>query len=264
LKTRPEEMNRNDFSVNRLARQAKLLGSKCMQKLRSLIVTIIGCGRNGSFFSMFCAYAGIFFINLIDPDVVKTHNINASILFGYSDVNKNKAEVVERRLKTVDPAIKIGVFPCRVQDVPGILESSDVVISAVDSIATKNFLNSFIASKMKNGCQISLLDLASGSFVQGGEILLLGGQATLFKPGGACLQCGSLDEDEHTNLSNVSYIIPNGFSAILGLELLLASYDIPFQDKKDPYNFILYDCLSHQLVKLNRLSRPDCRFCGPG
>lgn len=261
-------MDRKVFTFQRLSRQAKLLGRKRMEKLESLKLAIVGCGRNGSFFSNLAAYAGLFQFVLIDSDVVKAHNVNASVLFGYRDLGRKKVEVVKERLKAIDPAIECDCFPCVVEDcsVLPVLKSCDVIVSAVDSIPAKNFLNSFVAGIIRDGHEISLLDLASGAYVRNGNILLLGGQATLFAPGGACLLCGGLDEDDFTNLSNVSFVIPNGFSALLGIELLISyitDYDTPAGEGKEEYNFILYDCLSHQLVKLNRLSRNDCNFCGP-
>ncbi len=254
-------MDRKLFTDLRLSRQKRLFGKRIMEKLKSLKLAIIGCGRNGSFFSILAPYVGFFHITLIDPDIVEPHNLNASILYGYKDIGKRKVEVVKERIDGVDSSIECVIFPCKVQDreVLPVLESSDVIVSAVDSIPAKNFLNSFVARKIKEGDETALLDLGSGSFVQNGRILLLGSQASLFFPGGACLRCQFLDEDEFTNLSNVSFIIPNGLSAILGMELLfsfLTDYD------GDSYNFVLYDCLSHQLVKMSHKSREDCDFCG--
>ena len=146
-----------------------------------------------------------------------------------------------------------------------VLNDCDVIVSAVDSIPAKNFLNSLVSRLIKTGKRTCLLDLASGAYAQNGKILLLGGQATLFAPGGACLSCGGLNEDDFTNLSNVSFIVPNGFSALLGIELLVShvtDYDRLAGEGKDEYNFILYDSLSHRLVKLNRASRKGCKFCG--
>jgi molybdopterin/thiamine biosynthesis adenylyltransferase len=260
-------MDRKTFTFKRLSRQTKLLGWNRMEKLKSLVIAVVGCGRNGSFFSNLAAYAGIFNLVLIDPDVMNAHNVNASILFGYRDIGKKKVEVVKERIQSIDPAIICDVHPCAVEDssVSPVLNSCDIIVSAVDSIPTKNFLNSFVSGAIKRGKPICLLDLASGAYVESGKILLLGGQATLFAQGEACLLCGGLDEDDLTNLSNVSFVIPNGFSALLGIELLISyitDYDNPAGESKEKYNFILYDCLSHQLVKLNRASRKNCKFCG--
>jgi molybdopterin/thiamine biosynthesis adenylyltransferase len=256
-----------NFSTLRLAKQRKLFGKECMDRLKSIKLAVIGCGRNGSFFSILCAYTGFFNFLLVDPDVVRLHNVNASILFGYKDVGRRKVEVVKERIQSVDPAISCEILPFKVQNrkVLSKLKSCDVIVSAVDSISTKKFLNSFVAKNIKDGYPISLLELGSGAYVKDGKILLLGGQATLFTPGGACLLCGPLDEDEFTNLSNVSFIIPNGLSALLGLELLLSyltGYDNPLGDERNKYNFILYDCLSHKLVKFRRIGRKDCKYCG--
>jgi molybdopterin/thiamine biosynthesis adenylyltransferase len=260
-------MDRNSFSFKRLFRQARLMGKTAMRKLKSLRIAIVGCGRNGSFFANLAAYSGFFRFTLIDPDSVEPHNVNASVLFGYKDVGKRKVEVVKRKLTDIDPAIECGIFhsPVENESMLSVLDSCDVIISAVDSIPAKNFLNSFVSQAMDTGKTISLLDLASGAYVENGRILLLGGQATLFSPGGACLLCGGLDEDDFTNLSNVSFIVPNGISAILGIELLmsyLTGYDNPAGVEERQYNFVLYDCLSHKSVKLNRISRKACKLCG--
>jgi molybdopterin/thiamine biosynthesis adenylyltransferase len=249
------------FSRLRLARQERLFHRKSMERIKSLQLTVVGCGRNGSFFSILAAYSGFFHINLIDPDIVKAHNINASILFGYEDVGRQKVEVVCEGIKRVDPSIECFTFFCRAQDEAAvrILEKSDVIVSCVDNVVTKNFLNAFVSEQMKNGNEVLLLDLASGAFVRDKKILLLGGQASLYFAGGPCLLCQSLDDDESMNLSNVSFIIPNAISAVLGMELLFSHLTGHSGTK---YNFVLYDCLTHQIVTLSHRSRKDREFCG--
>ena len=75
--------------------------------------------------------------------------------------------------------------------------------------------------------------------------------------------CGPLDAEDESNLSRVSFVVVNVLASLLGLQLLLSSLIRHNRAVAGGYNFILYDCLSQQVVKLNRIPREDCGLCGP-
>jgi molybdopterin/thiamine biosynthesis adenylyltransferase len=253
-----------NFTKARLAKQARLFGQEAMELIGLKRLCIVGCGRNGSSFATLAAYAGFAKFSLIDPDIVKPHNLNATIPFFMGDIGRLKGEVVKERLKAIDRSIKCKAYPFMIQDVAvsEVLASADIVVDATDSIPAKKFLNARVSENQKKGKNQMLLSLGSGAFVRGGRILQLGAQAALYEEGGACLMCGPLDFEEKTNLSRVSFVAMNVLASVLGLQLLLSSLIGHDRETSGKYNFILYDCLSQQVVKLNRAPREDCKFCG--
>jgi hypothetical protein len=254
-----------NFTIARLNRQARLFGLEAMKKVASKLVCIIGCGRNGSFFAVLLAYAGFFRFILIDPDIVRPHNINATVPFFQKDVGRPKVEVLRERLMGIDSSISVEVYQCRAEDLEAreVIDSSDIVVDATDNIPAKKIINARIAQNLKEGKDQKLLSLGSGAFVKDERILQLGAQATLFEKGGACLMCGPLDAEEKMNLSQVSFVVLNVLASVLGLQLLLSSLIRHDREASEKYNFILCDCLSHKIITLNRVPREDCEYCGP-
>jgi len=252
------------FTKSRLARQERLFGHEAMEAIASKKLFMVGCGRNGSSSVTMAAYAGFSDFKLVDPDRIVAHNINATVPFYKKDIGKLKVEVVKERIRAIDPSIKVEAYPFMVQDprVKKVLNSSDIIVDATDNIPAKKFLNARISENLREEKDQKLLSLGSGAYVWDGRILQLGAQATLFEKGGACLMCGPLDKEEKTNLSKVSWVVINVLASLLGLQLLLSSLIKYDRASQSEYNFILYDCLSQRVVKLNRMPREDCDFCG--
>lgn len=253
------------FTAARLFRQTRLFGEDAMELIGFKKILMAGCGRNGSAFAMLAAYAGFSKFRLVDPDIVKTHNINATVPFFKRDVNKPKVCVLRDTILAIDPSIKCEIYPWKTENplVQEALDLSHVIVDATDSIPAKKFLNERVSENHKKGKSQTLLSLGSGAFVREGRILQLGAQAALFERGGACLMCGPLDQAEKINLSRVSFVVVNVLASLLGLQLLLSSLIGYDRETNGQYNFILYDCLSQQVVKLNRIPREDCGLCGP-
>jgi molybdopterin/thiamine biosynthesis adenylyltransferase len=252
------------YTSARLAKQENLFGRAGMEAIAETRLCVIGCGRNGRSVVMLAAYAGFMKFCLVDPDVVKTHNVNATVPFFRADVGRPKVGVLKERLESLDPAIECETHKEKVGKAPAgdALERADVIVDATDSIETKLNLNGFAARLHEKGRGTKLLSLGSGAFVREGRILQLGAQATLFEKGGACLLCGSLDEAGYSNLSGVSLVMVNVFASLLGLNLLLSALIDPAGQAGERSNFILFDCLKQESVSLKRSPRPDCAYCG--
>jgi len=252
------------FTHARLARQERLFGARAMDVIEEQKVCMVGVSRNGGASAVLLAHSGFMRFSLVDMDYVEAHNLNAGVAFTKKDIGRLKVEVVKERLFELDPAIECNAYPFAVQDarVQEALDSSHIIVDATDSIPAKKFLNERVSENHKKGKSQTLLSLGSGAFVREGRILQLGAQAALFERGGACLMCGPLDQAEKINLSRVSFVVVNILASLLGLQLLLSSLIGYDRETNGQYNFILYDCLSQQVVKLNRIPREDCGLCG--
>src|SRR3982750_4707906 len=81
-----------------MAGQLKLLNAK---------VLCIGAGGLGSPISLYLAAAGVGTIGLADVDVVSPSNLQRQVIFGVSSVGIDKVRAAAKRLKDLNPDVKI-------------------------------------------------------------------------------------------------------------------------------------------------------------
>ncbi|MBO8159306.1 tRNA threonylcarbamoyladenosine dehydratase [Thermosyntropha sp.] len=124
----------------RFQRTELLIGSENMQKLENATVAIIGLGGVGSYAAEAVARAGVGKIVLVDHDVVEESNINRQLPALSSTVGKLKVEVMQLRIKDINPEVNLKIFPLRYTSYTSrdILEKPlDYVIDAIDSLQDK-------------------------------------------------------------------------------------------------------------------------------
>jgi len=106
---------------------------------------VVGAGALGNFLGIGLVHAGVGEIYFVDDDIVEQTNLNRQILF-YDAVGEYKADVLARRLSTINPSIKIEPIKKRVTEdfEPDIKKiSPDVLIDGVDNLPTRAILNHF-------------------------------------------------------------------------------------------------------------------------
>jgi len=91
------------FSLREMKMQREFLhetlyrGEEALEKLRTRIVTIAGCGAIGSWTSLFLAKMGVRMFSLFDFDIIEEHN-RSTQLWEARDVKRYKATVLRRLL----------------------------------------------------------------------------------------------------------------------------------------------------------------------
>lgn len=148
--------------------------------LQEKIVTIIGLGSGGSTIADDLTRAGVTNFILIDFDTVSVNNICRSI-FDLNQIGKKKTEAVLEKILRINPCTKVrhyneDALEMDFEKVKKIIDSSDLVIEATDSVKSKIFVNG-IAYQSKPVLYPSVYDLGKG-----GDILF-----TL--PGLPCYEC---------------------------------------------------------------------------
>ena len=125
----PARYQRNRKTITTL-QQLKLFQSK---------VAVVGCGGLGGYIIEELARLGVGMIKAIDPDVFEEHNLNRQILCKVSDLGKPKAKVAQKRVKVVNPAIKIIPIdkPFSKENGIELLNGMDAVVDALDSVPTR-------------------------------------------------------------------------------------------------------------------------------
>lgn len=113
--------------------------------LQERTVTIIGLGSGGSAIALDLARAGVEKFILIEHDTVEISNICRSA-YDLSDVGKKKTDALLEKMLRINPFLKVDVHSNNLFDIEKnalqkIIEDSDLIIDATDSVKTKQLIN---------------------------------------------------------------------------------------------------------------------------
>lgn len=172
-----------DLTDDELARYARHLalsgfGLPAQERLKRARVLVIGAGGLGCPALLYLAAAGVGRIDVLDADRVDVSNLQRQVLFTSDDVGQLKVEVAARRLRALNPHIKIVPWAQRFTRINALecLHDCDVVIDGSDNFATRYLVN--------DACVIAGKPFIYGA-IQGFE-----GQASVFNwRGGPTYRC---------------------------------------------------------------------------
>ena len=109
-------------------------------KLSDKKVLVFGCGGVGGYTIETLARCGISTIGICDNDTVKESNINRQIIALHSTIGQNKVDVMEVRLKDINPDIKVNKylkFVTKENINEFDLDSYDYIIDCIDTVSAK-------------------------------------------------------------------------------------------------------------------------------
>ena len=123
----------------------KNVGPVGQKKILNSKVLIVGMGGLGSPISIYLAAAGVGNIGIVDFDKVNLSNLQRQILFNSSDINKNKTSSALKKLKKINPDIKIYKFNKKLNhtNINKIAKNFDIIADASDNFETRFLLNSY-------------------------------------------------------------------------------------------------------------------------
>lgn len=118
-----------------------LFADGAMARLASAHVLVVGLGGVGGIASEMIARAGVGAMTIVDADSVSPTNINRQLLALHSTVGESKARILERRLKDINPKIKLTVVEEFIKDdrTDELLDSAkfDYVADCIDTLSPK-------------------------------------------------------------------------------------------------------------------------------
>ena len=85
----------------------KEIGGPGLKKLKNSSVLIIGLGGLGSPLLQYLCTSGIGSIGLVDFDKIELSNLNRQIIYGTSDVGKNKTDIARKIAKNLNPLLRM-------------------------------------------------------------------------------------------------------------------------------------------------------------
>ena len=125
------------------SRHLPVLGSECIERLRSATVLVVGVGGLGTAASLYLALTGVKRLLLVDDGVVELSNLNRQVLYTPRDVGKPKVYVARERLGEVAPWVEVEAIRARFssRDLGHLVKEVDVVIEALDNWSSRRELN---------------------------------------------------------------------------------------------------------------------------
>jgi adenylyltransferase/sulfurtransferase len=118
-------------------------GPAAQEKLKAASVLVVGAGGLGCPALLYLAAAGVGRIAVVDPDRVDASNLQRQVLYTGEDVGANKAEAAARRLRSLNPLIRIEAHPVRFErsNALELVRSCDLVVDGSDNFATRYLVN---------------------------------------------------------------------------------------------------------------------------
>lgn len=141
------------MALNRYQRQMILpeIGELGQSKLAAASVLCIGAGGLGSPALLYLAAAGVGKIGIADFDKVDESNLQRQILYTTQDVGKNKAETAKLRLQSLNPDIRLEVFPESLgkDNIESSIKNYDLIVDGTDNFSTKFLINDAVIKNRK-------------------------------------------------------------------------------------------------------------------
>lgn len=133
-----EQLQYIDQSIlHQWSRTIGALGKTSWQRLTSLSIAIIGCGRSGSIAAVTLAKLGVQNLILIDPDKVESHNLPEMDGVTESDIGKYKVETVSEYLKNCYVAsgwpVTCSIYTQLIVEAYREALKADILVSCVDN-----------------------------------------------------------------------------------------------------------------------------------
>jgi adenylyltransferase/sulfurtransferase len=112
-------------------------------KLINARVLCVGAGGLGCPISLYLAAAGVGTIGLADIDIVSPSNLQRQVLFGISSIGEDKVTAAAKRLKDLNPDIRVVEHKTVVnsQNVLDLIGDYDVIIDGTDNFPTRYCVN---------------------------------------------------------------------------------------------------------------------------
>lgn len=125
---------------SQFSRTELLLGEKSVENLAKKRIAVFGVGGVGGFVCEGLVRAGVGSLDIIDKDTVALSNINRQLIALHSTVGMNKVDVLEKRLKDINPNLVLRKYKCFF--LPETSDSFDFreydyVVDAIDTVTGK-------------------------------------------------------------------------------------------------------------------------------
>ncbi len=145
------KLNKNQ--IERFSRQIVLknIGILGQKKIIQSKVLIIGMGGLGCPVAEFLTRAGVGSLGIVDYDKVTLSNIHRQSLYNNNDLNKFKVSIAEKKLKKINPKIKVTYHKVKLNknNINKIAKNYNYIIDGSDNFKTKFLINDYCIKSKK-------------------------------------------------------------------------------------------------------------------
>ena len=128
------------YSKQIVLKNVGILGQK---KITLSKVFIVGAGGLGCPIADLLCRAGVGEIGIIDNDKISLSNLNRQTLFNTSEINKYKVDVLKKKLRDINPLVKVNKYRKRINEnnINNLISNYHIIVDASDNFQTKFLLN---------------------------------------------------------------------------------------------------------------------------
>lgn len=242
--------------MQRYSRQIMLddIGLDGQQRLMNARVTVVGAGGLGTPILTHLAAMGAGHIRVVDRDTIELTNLHRQTLYTEADIGRPKVDAAAARLRQINPDADIRTMPVSVnrRSARSVVEGSDVVIDALDSVDARYALN--------EACVDSNIP-----FVTGGAVGT-SGQVFVVMPGKtACYECAfpGMTDDEMPSCG-IEGVNPAILSVIGGLEVSEAVRILCGWEPATLGHVLHVNITTADFIRVRMGHVAECPTCGEG
>ena len=244
----------SDDELERYSRQIVFsdIGYTGQIKLRDAKVCIIGVGGLGCPIATQLTAMGIGYLRLVDRDVVEQSNLHRQYLFDMKSLGYPKVEAAAKKLKNLNPNIKIEPVPMslNVDNAVEIIKGVDIVIDGLDSMETRYAINRACV-KLKI------------PYIFGAAIMNYGNLSTIIPGETPCLECFFPDiKDETLPTCGTAGVHPSVLGIVSSLQVSEATRIIVGRKPHLIDKLLLVDLDKTSLQELVITRMENCPVCG--
>jgi molybdopterin/thiamine biosynthesis adenylyltransferase len=191
------------------------------ENIKNATVTVLGTGGTGSWIIQSLVMAGIGNIIRIDFDTIELHNLTRQTLYFTEDIGKLKTQVLVKRIKEINPNVKVKTFNVELKNdtqLKKFFDGSDLVINCTDS-PDINTTSSWVS----DACMaLNIPHIVGGGY--NGHVGMIGPSIIPYQT--ACWNCYTIDYNEKAETGEkLSYVAGDSkFSgAIASLSAIVAN-----------------------------------------
>lgn len=121
------------------SRTELLIGSDMLKKMEKSKIAVVGVGGVGGHATISLARAGVENFKLVDYDEISSSNVNRQVVANNKTIGRAKVDVLKEMILDINDRAQVEVFKewLTKENVGRLVENSDFVIDAIDSISDK-------------------------------------------------------------------------------------------------------------------------------